>query len=96
MKWLMLLLLLPTSSWAGESGQVVRPYNECIEVIHGYKLCDNIIRELVKSGEVCRVIGHRWEPGCSVGPGCTVLHTNPMRHCVICGKEQYQEVGPWQ
>jgi hypothetical protein len=56
---------------------------------------DATIRELAKNGSVCRVIGHRWEDGCGV-PGCAVFHANPMRHCVICGKTETQEVGPWK
>jgi len=60
------------------------------------RIDDDTIRELVKKGEVCRVIGHKWQSGCSVGPGCCVIHNAPMRHCVVCGKEETQQVGPWQ
>ncbi len=57
---------------------------------------DDTIRRLVSNGEVCRVIGHKWESVCSVGPGCLVIHTGPIRHCVICGKEERQSLGPWE
>ena len=56
---------------------------------------DATIRELVNNGSVCRVIGHRWEMGCGV-IGCLVYHPNPIRHCVICGKTETQEIVPWK
>jgi hypothetical protein len=55
----------------------------------------NLVKKLVESGDVCAVIGHKWEYGCGV-PGCLVIHNGPMRHCVVCGKTQTQEVSEWK
>jgi len=53
------------------------------------------IQKLIKSGEVCQVIGHKWEYGCSMGAGCLVFHSEQMRHCSLCLKEERQ-VSVWK
>ena len=55
----------------------------------------NIVKKLVASGDVCAVIGHKWEHGCGV-PGCCAIHNAPIRHCLVCGKTQTQEVSEWK
>jgi hypothetical protein len=56
----------------------------------------NLVKQLVADGDVCNAIGHKWQYGCSVGPGCLVIHSGPIRHCVVCRKEETQRVGPWE
>jgi hypothetical protein len=50
---------------------------------------------LMMGGIICEVRGHKWEGGCGM-IGCLAIHSGPMRHCVICGKVEAQELGPWQ
>jgi len=50
------------------------------------------IKKLIKDGEVCEVLGHKWEYGCSKGPGCLVYHSEQIRHCSLCLKEERQSV----
>ncbi len=54
-----------------------------------------LVKKLVESGDVCAIIGHKWEYGCGK-PGCLVIHNAPTRHCVICNKVQTQEVSEWK
>jgi hypothetical protein len=56
----------------------------------------NVVNRLVQDGVVCEIRGHLWADGCSVGPGCTAYHTGPLRHCVVCRKEETRTLGPWQ
>jgi hypothetical protein len=55
----------------------------------------DLVKKLVKAGDVCEVIGHKWKDGCGA-EGCLVFHTAPVRHCVICGKIQTKEVSEWK
>jgi hypothetical protein len=55
----------------------------------------NLVKKLVASGDVCAVIGHRWEPGCG-NLACAVYHADPIRHCALCGKTQTQQPGEWK
>jgi len=55
----------------------------------------NLVKKLVAAGDVCAVIGHKWEYGCGM-PGCLVIHNDPIRHCVVCGATQTQKVGEWK
>ena len=53
----------------------------------------NVVTRLVEEGHVCAVIGHKW------GWGPTLLYDpdgGPTRHCLVCGKEESRELGPWQ
>lgn len=49
-----------------------------------------IVKAAGRSGDICKVYGHRWEPGCGVD-GCSVIHTRVMRYCVVCGKVESME-----
>lgn len=53
------------------------------------------IKKLIKDGEVCEVLGHKWEYGCSKGPGCLVYHSEQIRHCSLCLKEERQ-ISVWK
>ena len=55
----------------------------------------NAVKDLIASGDVCAVIGHKWQSGCGMA-GCLVLHSGNMRHCLICGKVETQEIGDWK
>lgn len=55
----------------------------------------NLVKTLIQSGEVCAVIGHKWEYGCGM-PGCLAIHNDPIRHCTICGATQTQKVSEWK
>jgi hypothetical protein len=55
----------------------------------------NLVKKLVESGDVCAVIGHKWEYGCGM-PGCLVIHNDPIRHCAVCGATQTQKVSEWK
>ena len=44
----------------------------------------NVVNMLIENGTVCNVRGHKWEAGCGTF-GCLVIHTVPMRHCIVCG-----------
>lgn len=55
----------------------------------------SVVLSLIENGDVCAVIGHRWELGCGK-PGCLVLHLEPIRHCVICGKTQMKKMEDWK
>ena len=55
----------------------------------------DLVKKLVKAGDVCDVIGHKWKDGCGT-EGCLNFHTVPERHCVICGKIQTKEVPEWK
>lgn len=57
---------------------------------------EQAVKDLVKGGIVCRVIRHKRELGCSIGPGCLVIHTSNLRHCLVCGKEESQSIGEWK
>lgn len=47
------------------------------------------------AAELCSLRGHRWKPGCAM-EGCLVMHSGPIRHCVVCEKTETQEVGEWK
>jgi len=55
----------------------------------------NLVVALVASRLLCDLRGHAWEVGCGVS-GCLVIHYEPMRHCIICGKVESQQIGPWR
>lgn len=55
----------------------------------------NAVKDLIASGDVCAVIGHKWQSGCGM-VGCLVIHTGNMRYCLICGKVETQEIGDWK
>jgi hypothetical protein len=42
------------------------------------------VADMVKAGDVCAIIGHRWAFGCGK-EGCVAMHPEPLYHCVICG-----------
>lgn len=59
---------------------------------------DDVIRALVRSGDVCRAIGHHiWQSTPHV-----TLEYRPdgnypeHRKCVLCGKEETKEPGAWK
>ena len=54
-----------------------------------------LVKKLVKAGDVCEVIGHKWKDGCAT-EGCLNFHTVPERYCVICGKIQTKEASEWK
>ena len=54
-----------------------------------------LVKKLVKAGDVCEVIGHKWKDGCGM-EGCLNFHTVPERYCVICGKIQTKEASEWK
>ena len=58
-------------------------------------LLDDVIKLLLKEGEVCRVAGHRWEGGCGVA-GCAVFHSGQMRHCTSCDKSETFSPRVWK
>ena len=62
------------------------------------RIDDDIIRELVAGGEVCRVIGHHnWEPIQHL-----TLEYRPdgyypeHRKCTLCGKVETKQPGEWK
>lgn len=61
------------------------------------RIDDDIIRELVRNGEVCRVVGHIWQEMPHV-----TLEYRPdgdyprHRKCALCGKEETKEPGTWK
>jgi hypothetical protein len=59
--------------------------------------CDmtNLVRKLAESGDICAVLGHKWE----ILPNLTLLYDpNRLgtRRCGICGLTQRQRVGAWE
>jgi hypothetical protein len=55
----------------------------------------NTIERLVREGQVCAVIGHRWEYAGAASEWGLQCRTTARRHCVVCGKEQ-QNAGEWK
>ena len=55
----------------------------------------NHVNELVKSGKVCQVIGHKWVNGCGEF-GCTIINPHKARRCSVCEKVETQEPGVWK
>lgn len=82
------IVMTNSSAWEYDSEYIIRMLKK------NGKLSEHI-KELVKSGEVCQVIGHKWEYGCSMGAGCLVYHSEQMRHCSLCLKEERQ-VSVWK
>jgi hypothetical protein len=62
------------------------------------KISDDMIRDLVRSGEVCRVIGvHVWERIPHVTLGYSTDGNYPEhRKCKLCGKVETKEPGSWK
>lgn len=64
----------------------------------------DVIELLIKEGEICKVRGHIWRDGCAYsynwkgGPStvCLTIHSNPVRHCELCRKEETREIGEWK
>lgn len=90
---------IPMPIWQTESNAVYATSETRFEIGDGQMVVcgdtTNMILRLVREGVVCAVIGHRWESGCGK-PGCLVLHIGNVRHCVICGKVEVQEIGEWK
>ena len=55
----------------------------------------NLCALLVKTGEHCNALGHRWEPGCG-NLGCTVIHYDEQRHCSVCKLTQCKSRTDWK
>lgn len=53
------------------------------------------ILNLAKAGEICKVLGHNWIPGCGT-PGCAVFHSRQTRHCIICNTIDSFIPGKWE
>jgi hypothetical protein len=57
----------------------------------------NLVKKLVKSGDVCAVVGHKWESTPHV-----TLEYRPdgdypaHRKCALCGKVETKEPGAWK
>ena len=57
---------------------------------------NDVVDLLISDGVVCQIRNHIWENGCGIG-GCLVIHGQPQRHCVICGKIKSRAIGAkWQ
>ena len=57
----------------------------------------NLVIKLVASGDVCAVVGHKWESSSHVTleyrpDGCYPEH----RKCALCGKVETKEPGAWK
>jgi hypothetical protein len=66
-------------------------------ILAGIKTYSNYaaaINLLFTSGEICRVRGHQWAPGCGM-VGCLVMHYGETRHCTICGTYQSRSMPSW-
>lgn len=82
------IVMTNSSAWEDDSEYIIKMLKR------NGKLSDHI-QKLIKSGEVCQVIGHKWEYGCSMGAGCLVFHSEQLRHCSLCLKEERQ-VSVWK
>jgi len=67
-----------------------------LKQIESSKQTKELVEKLAETGAICKVLGHKWEFGCSVGAGCLVYHSSPIRHCLICGTEQSKSVSEWK
>lgn len=56
---------------------------------------EQIKEGILQSGQVCEKHGHSWKDGCGI-VGCLVLHSAPMRHCMVCGTVQTLTIGEWK
>ena len=72
-------------TWANDLTNL--PVHNCVKDI-----TDEAIKELVKSGRVCKVIGHTWTSSLSLiyAPGWS------FRHCRVCKKEESQSLTDWK
>jgi len=89
------LFLFPYSATNAVISRAVLSVDGVVKQLREQGDMAKLVKALVESGDVCAVIGHKWEYGCGV-PGCLVIHNNPVRHCVVCGKTQTQEVSEWK
>jgi hypothetical protein len=57
----------------------------------------NLVKKLVESGDVCAVVGHRWESSPHVTLEYRPDGSYPQhRKCDLCGKVQTKQPGEWQ
>jgi hypothetical protein len=89
------LFLFPYSATNAVISRAVLSVDGVVKQLREQGDMTNLVKKLVESGDVCAVIGHRWEPGCG-NPVCAVYHADPIRHCALCGKTQTQTPGEWK
>ena len=85
--------LLPTAP-LDRSGVTDPPYgkNDPVErriVITESENRERLIREWAASGEICRVLDHKWEKSSGLGYG-------EFRYCPVCRLHQSREWGEWK
>ena len=65
----------------------------------------NLVKKLVESGDVCAVVGHKWEMShieARAIPDCVMLGYRQSREilqhrkCTLCGKTETKEPGAWK
>jgi hypothetical protein len=89
------LVLYSACATNGISSRSVLSVDGVVKQIREQGDMTNLVKKLAASGDVCSVIGHKWQYGCGE-PGCLVSHTVPTRYCLVCGKIQTQEVSNWK
>jgi hypothetical protein len=80
-------IIVETNGWAYHYNPVY-----IIKMLKSDGKFSNLIKELVQSGEVCQVIGHKWQAGCKDGWGCAVIHKEDIQHCAICLIEERRPI----
>lgn len=89
----MLALLLAAPAWAGDSAIIMLP--DTPTQLRSFVAKDDreaYIRQWAASGEICRVIGHRWDDGPSTKwlnaqsgvSTCFAWTKGDYIHCTIC------------
>ena len=54
----------------------------------------NVVNELIQSGTICKVRGHKWECGDGI-VGSLVMYSGEVRHFSVCGLVQIKTPGQW-
>lgn len=55
----------------------------------------NLVNKLKQAGDICAVLGHKWELDCLLVPVFGSTPSGPNRRCVVCGKVETW-VGTWR
>ena len=102
MKYLILiaLLLMPVGAWGQDINQEIREVHPIYikPKSPGYpEDRENLIRQWAASGEICRVLGHRWvdESLITVWPAPPET-PHSRRRCSICGKTETRRLTEWE
>lgn len=93
-----------TNNWIdlGVSNRCTITYDVKIvcENLQTSKQTEEMVRELAKRGDICKVFGHNWRDGRpGEGNGMTFADYHPgtvFRTCAICGTCQSQSLNDWK